>query len=104
MKRKPFFILIPITALFALSAVVMLLWNALLPDLFNLPEVTYWQAFGLFALSRLLFGSFGFGRRHNGPPFGKPHLREKWENMSEEEKQHFRERLAKRCSPRKDDE
>lgn len=36
---------------------VMLLWNWLMPDLFGLVEVTYWQAYGLYILCTLLFKS-----------------------------------------------
>lgn len=36
---------------------VMLLWNWIMPDLFKLPLITFWQAVGLVVLSRLLFGS-----------------------------------------------
>jgi hypothetical protein len=43
--------------------VVMLLWNWLLPPLFGWPVVTFWQALGLLALCRILFGGFG---RHGG--------------------------------------
>ena len=39
--------------------VVMALWNWLLPTLFGWPEVTFWQALGILALSRILFGGFG---------------------------------------------
>ena len=47
------------------GAVVMALWNWLLPSLFGLPVVTFWQALGLLALSRILFGGVGLsGRRH----------------------------------------
>jgi hypothetical protein len=35
---------------------VMLLWNWLLPMLFGWPQVTFWQALGLLALCRMLFG------------------------------------------------
>ena len=38
---------------------VMLLWNALLPDLFDFPEIGFWQALGLSVLSTLLFKSSG---------------------------------------------
>jgi len=38
--------------------VVMALWNWLLPTLFGWPEVTFWQALGILALSRILFGAF----------------------------------------------
>jgi hypothetical protein len=39
----------------ALGIAVMLLWNWLLPTLFDFPETTYWQAVGLFVLCHLLF-------------------------------------------------
>ncbi|MFW6362339.1 MAG: hypothetical protein ACOC0D_00720 [Spirochaeta sp.] len=39
--------------------VVMLLWNRLMPEIFGLQRITYWQAWGLFLLSTLLFKGFG---------------------------------------------
>jgi len=38
------------------------LWNWLMPVLFHLPSVSFWQAVGLVFLSRLLFGHVGGGR------------------------------------------
>ncbi|OGU34623.1 MAG: hypothetical protein A2068_14665 [Ignavibacteria bacterium GWB2_35_6b] len=38
---------------------VMLLWNWLMPEIFGLPELTYWQAAGVIILARLLFGGMG---------------------------------------------
>jgi hypothetical protein len=35
------------------------LWNWLMPVLFELPEINYWQAVGILVLCKLLFGSFG---------------------------------------------
>jgi len=50
---------------FLLGIVVMLLWNWLMPALFGLPEIGYWQAVGLFILCHLLFkGHLGGGGRH----------------------------------------
>jgi hypothetical protein len=40
--------------------VVKQLWNWLLPPLFGWPRITFWQAFGLLALCRILFGGHGF--------------------------------------------
>lgn len=34
---------------------IMWLWNWLMPVLFSLPTITYWQAMGLFVLSLFLF-------------------------------------------------
>jgi hypothetical protein len=47
------------------GAVVLLLWNWLVPDLLNLRRVTYWEALGLLALSRILFG--GFSMKSDAP-------------------------------------
>ena len=33
---------------------LMWLWNWLMPGIFNLPEITFWQALGLNALSTIL--------------------------------------------------
>jgi hypothetical protein len=32
----------------------MWLWNYLMPNIFNLPELTFWQTFGLMILARLI--------------------------------------------------
>ncbi len=34
---------------------VMWLWNALLPDLFGIQEIGFWQAWGLYVLASILF-------------------------------------------------
>ena len=44
--------------------VVRALWNWLLPPLFGWHTLTFWQALGLLALCRILFGGFGM----NGGP------------------------------------
>jgi len=64
----------------ALGFVVMGLWNALLPGLFGFRTLHFWQALGLLALTRILFG--GFHRRH--------HLIQRWESMTPEEREKFR--------------
>ncbi|MDF2634251.1 MAG: hypothetical protein K0R78_1125 [Pelosinus sp.] len=50
---------------------VMLLWNFLMPDIFGLKEITFWQGAGLVVLSRLLFGTRGYGK--HGHAFDKCH-------------------------------
>jgi hypothetical protein len=58
-----------LAALFALllGIVVQWLWNWLMPDIFGLKQISYWQAFGLLFLGRLLLGGFGHhGRGHHG--------------------------------------
>lgn len=87
--RKLFFI-VPIALAVAalLCWVVMSLWNGLMPALFGLKLITYWQAFGLMILFRLLFGGFRGPRGRGGPWRGR--MRERWEQMTPEEREKFR--------------
>ncbi len=50
-----------VAALFALviGVLIMALWNWLMPELFGLGVITYWQGFGIALLARLLFGGMG---------------------------------------------
>lgn len=43
---------------------VMLLWNWLMPELFGLQAISFWQAAGLLVLCKVLFG--GLGGHHHG--------------------------------------
>ncbi|MGB7297363.1 MAG: hypothetical protein WBC70_17435 [Candidatus Aminicenantales bacterium] len=54
--------------LFALvfGLVVKILWNWLMPAIFGLGEITFWQAFGIVLLAKILFGS-GHGHSHRDP-------------------------------------
>ena len=52
---------------FLFGIVIKLLWNWLMPELFNLKEINYWQAIGLFVLAKLFFG-FGGGRDDKSKP------------------------------------
>ena len=47
---------------FLFGLIVMLLWNWLMRDIFGLPRIDYWHAWGLVLLSHILFKSWG-GRR-----------------------------------------
>lgn len=49
----------------ALGALVMVLWNWLMPEVFGLPTIGYWKAVGLFILCHLLFKSH-HQRGHRG--------------------------------------
>ncbi len=51
--------------IFLFGFVVMWLWNWLMPLIFGLPILTYWQTIGLILLSKLLLGGFGGGKGHN---------------------------------------
>jgi hypothetical protein len=101
-NKKGLFVFFMIAMVFAAGAAVMLLWNVLMPELFGLVAITYWQAIGLLILTRLLTGGFHFGKRHGrgGPPFARPGFREKWMNMSDEERQKMKAMWKERCGSR----
>ena len=65
---------------FIAGHVVGYLWNWLMPALFGLPRVTFWQALGLLALCRILFGGTGRGgggRRRDYTPEEKARFRQR---------------------------
>ena len=78
--------------------VVMGLWNWLMPAVFALHPITFWQALGLFLLSKLLLG--GFHGRHGGwHGHWRGRMMERWEKMTPEEREKFRETMRHRCGP-----
>jgi len=101
-RKKAFIPLVAILAITVMGFVVMLLWNALLPELFNAPVITFWQAAGLLILCRILFGGFGKGggRREHYDREHRDHwmhpLRESWSKMTPEQQEKFREKWKKR--------
>jgi hypothetical protein len=96
MRRKWFWMAplgIVAMALFALvgGEVVMHLWNWLLPPLFGWRALTFWQALGLLALCRILFGGLG----GHGPSQHRGwNWRDRCRKMSPEEREKFRRAMA----------
>jgi Ca2+/H+ antiporter, TMEM165/GDT1 family len=81
------------------SYVVLRLWNWLTPALFGWHPITFWQAVGLLVLSKILFGGFRGGPgRHM---YWRHRMRERWEKMTPEEREKFRESMPMRgrCGP-----
>jgi hypothetical protein len=77
--------------------VVMHLWNWNLPAVFGWRQITFWQAIGIFALCRILFGDLGM--RARGPHRGnfRRRMSERWEHMTPEERERFRQSWRGRC-------
>ena len=92
-KLKFLSLIVFLTMAAVFSAVVMLLWNWLMPAIFGLVSIHFWQALGILVLCRILFGSFGAERHlrhgHRGRGHGRNHLREKWIKMTPEERTEF---------------
>lgn len=45
-----------------ISVPVMVLWNWLMPDIFGLPQITFWQAIGISLLTTILFKNSDTGK------------------------------------------
>jgi hypothetical protein len=87
-------------AVAAVSFIVMGLWNVLMPGIFALPVISFWQALGLLILSKLLFGGFrGFSA---GAPRWRRRMIERWEQMTPEERERFKQGMRSGCGPRQE--
>ena len=96
-KKWIYFVAPPALVLFIAigGEIVQQLWNWLAPALFGWQQVTFWQALGLLALCRILFGGFGGGGGHRSK-FGR-RMEERWERMTPEEREKFQQGMRKRC-------
>ena len=81
------------------SYLVMYLWNWLLPGLFGWRTITFWQAFGLLVLCRILFGSHGWrgGPRSSMRERMRERMNERWQHMTPEQREKMRKRWAMAC-------
>ena len=92
------FVVIGLLAATLFTFVVRGLWNWLMPALFGWHLITFWQALGILVLSKILFGGFrgrpGWGGHWRG------RMIERWEKMTPEEREKFREGLRYGCGGR----
>ena len=100
MRRRWFFfvpaaILGMVVFAFIGGEVVKQLWNWLLPPLFGWRQITFWQAVGILALCRILFG--GLGRHGFDRSNFCRRMAERWERMTPEERERFRQGVRGRC-------
>jgi len=93
--KRAIFIPIAIAAgVFIFGSLVMFLWNSILPVIFGISTITFWQALGILVLSKILFGGFGHGRgySHSGYNWKGHHIR-----LNPEEREKMREEWRSRC-------
>jgi len=89
------FVVIGTLAFSVFSFVIMSLWNWLMPGLFGLHLIGFWQAVGILVLSKILFG--GFRPRFGPGMHWRRRMMARWEHMTPEEREKFREGLRGRC-------
>ena len=105
MMKAAKFVVMMVVGMLVFGAIVMELWNVLVPDIFHGPAVTFWQALGLLLLSHILlrgWGPWGHGNgwRHDR---WKHRFEEKLSAMSPEERDKFKEEWRRRCGWSPDD-
>ena len=82
---------------FGMGWVIVALWNVLMPVIFALPKITYWQALGLFVLARILFGRFGGGGGWRNR-MRRSRFVHGWKDLTPEERDRFRNAMGS-CGP-----
>jgi Ca2+/H+ antiporter, TMEM165/GDT1 family len=97
-KRGIMFFVFFIAAVVVFGAIVMGLWNAILPEVIGVKAITFLQALGILLLSKILFGSFGHrGGLNRGRYQWKKRMQEKLAAMSPEDKEKFKQEWRRRC-------
>jgi len=90
-------LLIVAAAIVVLGFVVMYLWNALIPELFSGPTLTFWQAAGLLVLSHILLRGWGHGHYGSHRNRWRHRFEEKLAAMTPEEREKFKQEWKDRC-------
>ncbi len=84
-------LIIGIVVIVVFGTAIKLLWNWLIPSIFGLSVISFWQAIGLFLLTRILFGHSWWSRQHE--KFHKNEdVRKRWMNMTPEQREEFMKR------------
>jgi hypothetical protein len=86
---------IAIVAVAVFGFILMYLWNWLAPEVFGARTITFWQAIGILVLSKILFGGF---RGRPGGGHWRHRMRDRWAQMTPEERERFREGMRNRCA------
>ena len=91
-RRKWVFAPLALVFIALVCWITMLLWNSLMPAIFNLTVISFWQAAGLLLLGRLFFGGFRHNRNWAATPFNH-NVRRKILAMSPEEREMFFDKM-----------
>lgn len=98
-RKFLFFIPMLILGVLFFGGAVMFLWNHVLAVVLNISTVNFWQALGILALSKILFG--GFRGAHWGRHKWKHDMVQHWDKMTPEEREKFKEEWKNRCGGRR---
>ncbi len=91
-------ILIAAAAIFLFTFIVMTLWNNILTSVLSVHAIDFWQALGILVLSKILFGGFRGGGWRGRGRYWNSEMRGKWQSMTPEEKEKFKQDWRSRCN------
>jgi hypothetical protein len=87
--------LLGVVFVIAFGGLVMVLWNWLIPSIFNLREINFWEALGLLVLGKLLFGGF-HGKDKSRSMRWKQHYYNKFSSMTPEDRERFKAKMKEK--------
>jgi len=102
-KKVLMVLVIACIAILVFGSIVMGLWNAILSAVLGVKTITFIQALGILLLSKILFGGGprgGFGGRCGPGGMWRMKMREKFQNMTPEEREKIRATWKDRCGGR----
>jgi hypothetical protein len=112
----PKFVVFGVLMVVLFGLLTQFLWNFVMPQVFGLPIITFWQGLAMFALAKLIFG-FGGGGRGRWGGYRSHHWKREWaekySKLSPEDRERFKQKLkdkwcsweenpAKQAEPQKD--
>jgi hypothetical protein len=96
------FVVFGVLMVVLLGLLTQFLWNFIMPDIFGLPVINFWQGLAMFVLAKLIFGFGGGGRGKWGGHRAHQWKRqwvEKYSKLSPEERERFKQKFKdKWCS------
>src|ERR1700674_2288779 len=95
-KRILLIIVIAPLAIFVFGYIVMWLWNNALAPVLHISTITFWQGLGILVLSKILF-SGPMGKSGPRRSYWKRRMMRKWQNMTPEEREKFKQDWKNRC-------
>lgn len=93
------FVVFGVLMVVLLGSVTQFLWNFIMPDIFGLPVINFWQGLAMFTLAKLIFGFGGGGGnkwgRYRGQQW-RAHWAEKYSKLSPEERERFKQKFKEK--------
>ncbi len=97
-RKAAGFIAMAVAAILLFTLIVMTLWNSILAPVLGVRVIDFGQDLGILVLSKILFGGFQGGGWRGGGRYWNSEMRNKWQSMTPEEKEKFKQEWRNCCS------